>query len=90
VADLASLMQAKARAEDQGLEVIGPVDHGIFKSVYFIDPDGHRLELACDTHSTEQMDELHRVAPAMLEEWSRTKQAPRHAAWLHAQHAGEQ
>jgi hypothetical protein len=23
------------------------------------------------------------VAPAMLEEWSRTKRAPRHAAWLH-------
>jgi hypothetical protein len=23
------------------------------------------------------------VAPAMLEEWSRTKRAPRHAAFLH-------
>ena len=30
-----------------------------------------------------QIDELKRVAPAMLEEWSRTKRAPRHAAWLH-------
>jgi glyoxylase I family protein len=29
------------------------------------------------------MDKLHRVAPAMLEEWSRTKRAPKHAAWLH-------
>ena len=31
----------------------------------------------------EQIDELKRVAPDMLEEWSRTKKAPRHAAWLH-------
>jgi glyoxylase I family protein len=31
----------------------------------------------------DQIDELKRVAPAMLEEWSRTKKAPRHAAWLH-------
>jgi glyoxylase I family protein len=29
------------------------------------------------------MIELKRVAPAMLEEWSQTKKAPRHAAWLH-------
>ena len=27
--------------------------------------------------------ELKRVAPEMLDEWSRTKKAPRHAAWLH-------
>jgi 4-hydroxyphenylpyruvate dioxygenase-like putative hemolysin len=27
--------------------------------------------------------ELRRVAPLMLEEWSRTRQAPRHADWLH-------
>jgi hypothetical protein len=29
------------------------------------------------------MAQLHEVAPAMLEEWSRTKRAPKHAAWLH-------
>ena len=31
----------------------------------------------------DQLDELQRVAHDMLEEWSRTKRAPRHAAWLH-------
>ena len=31
----------------------------------------------------EQLDELRRVAPDMLEEWSQTKKAPKHAAWLH-------
>ena len=84
-----SLMQAKSRAEAHGLEVLGPINHGIFKSIYFFDPDGHRLELACDTQTAAQMDELHRVAPAMLDEWSRTRKAPRHAAWLHAKIAEE-
>ena len=44
---------------------------------------GHRLELVANTQTQEQIDELKRVAPDMLEEWSRTKKAPRHAAWLH-------
>jgi len=26
---------------------------------------------------------LNEVAPAMLQEWSETKRAPDHAAWLH-------
>src|SRR5262249_25378736 len=58
-------------------------DHGIFKSIYFFDPNGHRLELATDTGTAEELAELKRVAPAMLEEWSHTKKAPQHAAWLH-------
>lgn len=77
------LMAAKARAEAEGLDVVGPTNHGIFDSIYFFDPNGHRLELAADKGTPEQMAELHRVAPDMLEEWSRTKKAPRHAAWLH-------
>jgi len=39
------MMQAKARLEADGIEVIGPTDHTIFKSIYFFDPSGHRLEL---------------------------------------------
>ncbi|MEO1309820.1 MAG: VOC family protein [Pseudomonadota bacterium] len=77
------LLTAKERAEAKGLDVLGPTNHGIFKSIYFFDPNGHRIELACDTATPEQMAELNRVAPAMLEEWSKTKKAPRHAAWLH-------
>jgi catechol 2,3-dioxygenase-like lactoylglutathione lyase family enzyme len=78
-----ALMAAKHRAEAVGLEVVGPVDHGIFDSIYFFDPNGHRLELAANKGSAEDLARLHAVAPAMLEEWSRTKRAPRHAAWLH-------
>lgn len=77
------LMAAKARAEAEGLDVVGPTHHGIFKSIYFFDPNGHRLELACDIGTPEQMKQLRDVADDMLEEWSRTKKAPRHAAWLH-------
>jgi catechol 2,3-dioxygenase-like lactoylglutathione lyase family enzyme len=89
VADMDSLIAAKVQAEAHGLEVLGPVHHGIFKSIYFFDPDGHRLELACDIGTPAQLEELHRVAPAMLEEWSRTRQAPLHAAWLHEITTGE-
>ncbi|WP_338073425.1 hypothetical protein [Halioglobus japonicus] len=69
--------------EAEGLEVIGPTNHGIFQSIYFRDPNGHRLELVANTCTDEEMAELNRVAPAMLEEWSQTRKAPRHAAWLH-------
>lgn len=83
VPDLAALLAAKAHLEDMGLEVLGPTYHGVFKSIYFFDPNGHRLELACNIGTPEQQAELRRLAPVMLEEWSRTKRAPRHAAWLH-------
>ncbi len=80
---LDELMAAKEHIESKGIDVLGPTNHGIFKSIYFFDPNGHRLELAADTRTEEQMAELKRVAPEMLEEWSKTKKAPRHAAWLH-------
>ncbi|HWA00013.1 MAG TPA: VOC family protein [Caulobacterales bacterium] len=83
VGSVADLLEAKARAESKGLEVLGPTDHGIFKSIYFFDPNGHRVELAADTGTEAELAELRRVAPLMLEEWSRTKKAPQHAAWLH-------
>lgn len=89
VATMDDLLNAKTRAEAHGLDVIGPTNHGIFRSIYFFDPNGHRLELACNTGTPEQMAELKRVAPEMLEEWSRTKKAPKHAAWLHEKIATE-
>jgi catechol 2,3-dioxygenase-like lactoylglutathione lyase family enzyme len=83
VEDYEALLTAKAHIEAQGIDVIGPTNHGIFQSIYFFDPNGHRLELVANTQTQEQIEELKRVAPAMLEEWSETKKAPRHAAWLH-------
>jgi len=83
VPSLEALLAAKAHLEAGGVEVLGPTYHGIFKSIYFFDPNGHRLELACNIGTPEQHEELKRLAPLMLEEWSRTKTAPRHTAWLH-------
>lgn len=83
VADKSTLLAFKARLEGAGLEVLGPTNHGIFDSIYFFDPNGHRIELAADKGTAEQRQELKRVADDMLEEWSRTRKAPKHAAWLH-------
>lgn len=83
VPTLDALVAAKAHIEGQGIDVLGPTHHGIFKSIYFFDPNGHRVELACDIGTAEQYAELERVAPLMLDEWSQTKKAPRHADWLH-------
>jgi glyoxylase I family protein len=83
VEDYDALLEAKAHVVSEGIDVIGPTNHGIFQSIYFFDPNGHRLELVANTQTQEQIDELKRVAPDMLEEWSETKRAPRHAAWLH-------
>lgn len=88
VADMDALLAAKKQVEDNGLKVIGPVDHGIFKSIYFFDPSGHRLELTANIGTEAQMKKLNEVAPAMIEEWSVTKRAPRHAAWLHEKEFG--
>lgn len=89
VEDYAALLAAKERIESESLEVLGPINHGVFQSIYFCDPNGHRLELVANTRTQEQLKELKRVAPAMLEEWSRTKKAPRHAAWLHESEFGK-
>ena len=83
VADEASLLRNKARIEAHGVEVLGPVDHGICKSIYFFDPNGHRLELAVDTMTPEMKQRLSSVSAAMMEEWTRTKKAPHHADWVH-------
>ena len=89
VGSLDDLLAAKKSLEDAGIDVLGPTHHGIFKSIYFFDPNGHRLELAADIGTKEQLADLKKVAPDMLEEWSRTKKAPRHAAWLHEKIAEE-
>ena len=79
----AVLVDAKARLEAAGIPVVGITDHTIFKSIYFYDPNGHRLELAADTATPQQMKQLDDVKWEMLEEWSRTKRAPKQAAWMH-------
>ena len=78
-----TMMKAKARLEAGGVEVLGPTDHTIFKSIYFFDPSGHRLELAANTATPQMNKALDDVKWDMLNEWDRTKKAPTHARWMH-------
>ena len=78
-----TLLATKARLQAAGIEVIGPTNHTIFQSIYFFDPNGHRLELAVDTGTPEMYAKLDAVKREMLDEWAATRRAPKHAAWMH-------
>lgn len=77
------LLDYKRRAEAAGCEVIGPVDHTIFRSIYFFDPSGNRLELSANIAAPGVMEKLDAARDAMLAEWNRTKRPPRQAAFVH-------
>ena len=71
VADLEAM---KARLEADGIEVLGVTDHHIFKSIYFFDPNGVRLELTAQLADEFQMLEESKTAHARLAEWTARKQ----------------
>ena len=83
VESMETLLAAKVKLEANGVDVLGPTNHTIFKSIYFFDPNGHRLELAANTSTPEMMSKLDEVKWDMINEWSQTKRAPKHAAWMH-------
>ncbi len=83
VKDLDALDEVKARLQAEHQDVTGPIDHTLFKSIYFHDPSGHRLEVATWTASTAQIERMKAAGPAMVEEWSRTRKPPRQMAWVH-------
>ena len=83
VKDVETLLAIKARIEGMGLSVLGPVDHELFQSIYFHDPNGHRLELAANTSTPETLAKLHEMAPVMLEDWAKPRRTVKQAAWLH-------
>ena len=86
VKDREDLMIAKEHLEKGGIEVIGVTNHGIFHSIYFFDPNGHRLELTYDDSASEEKISMitEEMKYDMLDEWSRTKRAPAHTQFLHA------
>ncbi|MFT4677730.1 MAG: catechol 2,3-dioxygenase-like lactoylglutathione lyase family enzyme [Candidatus Azotimanducaceae bacterium] len=84
VKDRDELLAYKQRLEDNGISVLGPTDHAMFHSIYFFDPNGHRVELTYpDSKSDEMVARLDAVKWDMLNEWDETKRAPKHADWLH-------
>ena len=78
------LEAAKTSLEAAGIEVVGITDHTIIKSIYFFDPNGHRLELTVITGTPAMMKELDDLKWTMLDEWSKDKKVVTQAAWLHA------
>ena len=91
VKDEQALLSAKAQLETKGIEVVGVTNHGIFHSIYFFDPNGHRLELTYDDPTSEQKISLitEEMKVDMLQEWSRTKRAPTHTQFLHSEELAE-
>ncbi|ENV33351.1 VOC family protein [Acinetobacter gerneri] len=87
VKDRDALLEAKAHLEDNGIEVLGVTNHGIFHSIYFFDPNGHRLELTYDDPKSPEKIAMitEEMKHEMLEEWSKTKRAPHHTHFLHAE-----
>lgn len=61
-----ALAAMKQRLLDAGVEVLGPIDHKIFDSIYFFDPNGYRLELVFHTASREVMKQKAGDAHAQL------------------------
>jgi len=68
-----ALLDAKARLEAGGGEVLGVTDHHIIESIYFFDPNGIRLELTTPTVPQATMDAHARRARAELDAWTEKK-----------------
>lgn len=68
------LENAKVRLQAHGVEVLGVTDHHIFKSIYFFDPNGIRLELSAQLADARQMARESATAHARLAEWTARKQ----------------
>jgi lactoylglutathione lyase len=75
------LLAAKERLEKAGVQVIGPKDGHLCVSIYFFDPNGHRLELTIRKVVPDARTA--RDAQRILDQWSRTKQPVRDLALEH-------
>ena len=65
----------KARLQAAGVDVLGVTDHHIFKSIYFFDPNGIRLEFTAQLADEFQMLQESKTAHARLNEWTARKRA---------------
>ena len=57
------------------IEVLGPVDHGFIRSIYFYDPSGHRLELTTRTIEPGELERFASEAPGLVDTWTTSKAA---------------
>ena len=72
LADHDALSIWRKRLLDKGLEVEGPIDHGVISSIYFHDPNGYRLEFAAQNgpqieQFTNDSQRSHAILPSWVE-----------------------
>ncbi|MGE0735680.1 MAG: VOC family protein [Alphaproteobacteria bacterium] len=72
VENMDTLLAMKGKLQANGVEVLGPVDHGFCQSIYFFDPSGHRLELAWN-NDLGILDRLSKVAKESVAQWEKKK-----------------
>lgn len=77
VLSVSALEAMKARLQAEGVEVLGPTDHGFVQSIYFFDPNGVRLELTVPMASGEELAGYERQAHARLRAWTAEKTGAR-------------
>jgi len=70
VESIQALEDSKTRLQAHGIEVLGITDHRIFKSIYFFDPNGIRLELSAQVATPEQMHSESLDVRAQLDAWT--------------------
>lgn len=58
------LKAAYRELKENNVPIVSTVDHGITKSIYFRDPDGHQLEVYCD-NSKEYIKSLGKTYDGM-------------------------
>lgn len=70
---IADLEDWKAKLEAAGIDVVGVTDHHFLNSIYFFDPNGHRLELTTRTASSSYLVAGETKAHAALAAWTEEK-----------------
>jgi glyoxylase I family protein len=67
------LLDMKARLESRGIEVLGPITHSVMSSIYFWDPNGHRLELVWEHDAPDILqrdaEEAHQKLESVLNKY---------------------
>ena len=64
---------AKRRLVEHGVDVIGPVDHVFAWSIYFFDPNGHRLEMTLPVYTPGDAERNVAEAVPILAKWEKRK-----------------
>ena len=60
------LWATKESLEAKHIEGLGPTHYEVFKSIDVFDPNGHRLELAANIHTADQIKRLRKVVPGCV------------------------